>query len=102
MATPKPPASANQDASVKRSLVRRVRVDRAGRVVVPVAIRKALDIHAGQELTISLDDNAIRLQTMDAALAQVWAIAQRRGMGGGTENTVDDFIAERRAEAAKE
>ena len=54
------------------SLTQRVRIDRAGRVIVPAGIRKALDIHDGQDLTISLDDGFIRLQTIDAALERVW------------------------------
>ena len=82
------------------SLTQRVRIDRAGRVVVPAGIRKALDIHDGQDLTISLDDGFIRLQTIDAALERVWAIAKRRRRGGAS--VVDEFIAERRAEAAKD
>ena len=82
------------------SLTQRVRIDRAGRVVVPAGIRKALDIHDGQDLTISLDDGFIRLQTIDAALERVWAIAKRRRRGNAS--VVDEFIAERRAEAAKD
>ena len=67
---------------------------------MPAGIRKALDIHDGQDLTISLDDGFIRLQTIDAALERVWAIAKRRRRGGAS--VVDEFIAERRAEAAKD
>ena len=86
-------------APVRRSFAQRVRIDRAGRVVVPAGIRKALDIHSGQELAISLDGDSIRLQTIDAALERVRAIARRRRREG--QSVVDDFIAERRAEAAK-
>ena len=82
------------------SLTQRVRIDRAGRVVVPAGIRKALDIHDGQDLTISLDDDFIRLQTIDAVLERVWAIAKRRRRG--STSVVDEFIDERRAEAAKD
>lgn len=82
------------------SLTQRVRIDRAGRVIVPAGIRRALGIHDGQDLTISLDDGFIRLQTIDAALERVWAVAERRRRreSGG----VDQFIAARRAEAAKD
>ena len=84
----------------RRSLAQRVRIDRAGRVVVPAGIRKALGIRDGQELTISLDDNGIRLQTIDAALERVRAIARRRHKT--SSSVVDAFIAERRAEAAQD
>ena len=79
---------------------RRVRLDSAGRIVVPAGFRRALGIGAGQELVMSLDDGFVRLQTIDAALEQVRAIARRRRRGDAS--VVDEFIAERRAEAATE
>ena len=79
---------------------RRVRVDPGGRVVVPAGFRKALGIRNGQEVLMVLDDGFVRLQTVDAALERVRAIARRRRMG--STSVVDDFITERRAEAAKE
>ncbi len=82
----------------RQSFAQRVRVDQAGRVVVPAGIRRALGIHSGHHLTISLDGDSIRLQTIDAALERVRAIARRKRNLGS--NVVDDFIAERRAEEA--
>lgn len=79
---------------------RRVRVDSAGRIVVPVGFRRALGIGAGQELLMSLDDGFVRLQTVDAALERVRSIARSRRRSGA--NVVDEFIAERRREAATE
>ena len=76
----------------------RVRIDGAGRIVVPVDMRRALEIRDGQELTISLDDDGIRLRTLDVSLARVRAIARHRRKGEGS--VVDAFLAERRAEAA--
>ena len=79
---------------------RRVRVDAAGRIVVPAGFRKSLGIDAGQELLISLDDGVVKLQTIDAALERVRAIARRRRRSDAS--VVDEFIAERRSEAAGE
>ncbi len=93
-------SNASGAAPAERHLVQRVRMDRAGRVLVPASFRTALDMHAGQELTLSLEEGVIRLQTIDAALEKIWAIAKRRRTIGG--GVVDDFIAERRAEAAKD
>ena len=84
----------------KRTFGQGVRIDEAGRVVVPAPIRKALGIRGKQVLHISLDDGFIRLQTVEAGLERIWAIA--RSKGKSSESVVDDFIAERRAEAAKE
>ena len=84
----------------KSSFSQGVRIDRSGRVFVPAAIRKALGITPGQMLHISLVEGFIRLQTVEAGLGRIWAIAE--GNCKPSENVVDDFIAERRAEAAKE
>ena len=85
---------------VKRTFSQGVRIDQAGRVVVPAPIRKALGIKDKQMLHISLDDGFIRLQTVEAGLERIWAIAQ--GMDKTGKSIVDEFIAERRAEAARE
>lgn len=92
------PSTAHHPVPTRRPFAQRVRVDQAGRVVVPAGIRKALGIHSGHNLTISLEGDSIRLQTIDAALERVRAIARRKRRLGS--NVVDDFIAERRAEAA--
>lgn len=49
---------------------------------------------------MALDDGFVRLQTIDAALERVRAIARRKRKGG--KSVVDEFIAERRVEAATE
>ena len=67
---------------------------------MPAGFRKALGIGTGQELLVSLDDGFVRLQTIDAALEQVRAIARRRRRSDAS--VVDEFIAERRREAASE
>ena len=79
---------------------RRVRLDSAGRIVVPAEFRRALGIGTGQELVMALDNGFVRLQTIDAALERVRAIARRRR--GSDASVVDEFIAERRREAASE
>ena len=84
----------------RRTFSQGVRIDPAGRVVVPAPIRKALGIKDRQMLHISLDDGFIRLQTVEAGLERIWAIAQ--GMDNSGKSVVDEFIAERRTEAANE
>ena len=49
---------------------------------------------------MSLDDGFVRLQTIDAALERVRAIARSKRRSDAS--VVDEFIAERRAEAATE
>ena len=67
---------------------------------MPAGFRKALGIGTGEELLVSLDDGFVRLQTIDAALEQVRAIARRRRRSDAS--VVDEFIAGRRREAASE
>ena len=79
---------------------KRVRVDPAGRVVLPAAFRRALEIHNGDVLVMSVSDRSVRLHTVDAALERVRAIARRKR--ATDSSIVDQFIADRRTEAAAE
>ncbi len=72
-----------------------VAIDEAGRVVLPARFRKALGIRGRTELVASLEGDAVRLRTVEAALERLRAIARRRRRDGG--DVVDAFIAERRA-----
>ena len=85
-------------AKPTRLAPQRVRIDGAGRIVVPADMRRALEIRDGEELTISLEDDGLRLRTLAVALARVQAIARRRRRDEGS--VVDAFLAERHAEAA--
>ncbi|MCY3600055.1 MAG: AbrB/MazE/SpoVT family DNA-binding domain-containing protein [Gemmatimonadetes bacterium] len=78
----------------------RVTIDEAGRLVVPARFRRALDIRGRQQLIMALEGDTIRLRTPSAALARLQAIARRHWKGSGS--VVDEFILERRAEAARE
>jgi len=93
------PHSPTPDGSDGRQS-RRVRIDPAGRVVVPAGFRKALGIRGGQELLLSMDDGVLRLRTIDAALDRVRLIARSKRKGRGS--VVEQFITERCAEAARE
>ena len=46
----------------------RVRVDPAGRVVIPSKLRAGLDIQSGEELLIRAEDGGIRLETFSRAI----------------------------------
>ena len=67
---------------------------------MPAGFRRALGIGSGEELLMSLDDGFVRLETVDAALERVRAIARSKRRSDAS--VVDEFIAERRAEAATE
>ncbi|WP_020472308.1 AbrB/MazE/SpoVT family DNA-binding domain-containing protein [Zavarzinella formosa] len=78
----------------------RVRVDPAGRVVIPSSLRSRLHITPGDELILSTDEDGIRLRTFEQVARVVQAaFAPYRREG---ESVVDELIAERRAEARRE
>jgi len=72
----------------------------SGRIVLPAAIRKELGLKAGDRLTVISDAGAIRILSRKMALASIRAdIIKHRG---SLEGILDEFLAERREEAARE
>jgi AbrB family looped-hinge helix DNA binding protein len=72
-----------------------------GRVVVPASIRKTLGLEPGVSLTFRLDGEDIIMTTRAAAMRKVQKMFRdARGLEG--RSLVDELIAERRAEAARE
>jgi AbrB family looped-hinge helix DNA binding protein len=72
-----------------------------GRVVIPATIRKALGLKPGATLTFRVEGDDIVMTTRDAAIAKLQRMfreAPQRSSG----SLVDQLIAERRADAARE
>lgn len=72
-----------------------------GRVVVPAEIRKALNVNDGDTVYWEMLEGEARLTTKLARIRRAQAIFQRH-FPPGSPSVVDEFIAERRAEAARE
>lgn len=78
----------------------RVRVDSAGRVVIPAEVRQSLGISPGEDLILSEDDHGIHLQTfMQAVTAVQDAFAPYRVPG---VSVVDELIRDREEESRQE
>jgi AbrB family looped-hinge helix DNA binding protein len=78
----------------------RVRVDSAGRVVVPADLRDKLGIGPGDDLILSADQQGIHLHTFSQAVqAAQEALAPYRISG---VSVVDELIREREEEARRE
>ncbi len=78
----------------------RTQVGKSGRIILPAKLRKALEIHAGDEIVLRLEDGSIRL----LPLRQAVALAQknvRQYVPAGV-SLVDDLLQQRRAEADRE
>ena len=80
------------------SKVEWVKLGDGGRIVIPSEMRAALGIAPGHMVALQLDGCELRLFSLDEALKKADAIAARFPRAG----SVDDFIAERRTEAARE
>lgn len=94
--------SSATDKQEARSQCERVTVDGAGRIVVPAAVRRALGLSGGDQLTMTFDGSVIELRTVASALKRARALARRHRSDDSSANVVDDFIAERRAEAERD
>ena len=78
----------------------RVRVDSAGRVVIPAEVRQHIGIEPGEDLILSEDEQGIRLQTFGQVVkATQAAFAPYRVPG---VSVVDELIREREEEARRE
>ena len=76
----------------------RVKVNENGRVVIPASFRKALGIEAGDEVILCLEDDGLRMTTMERRIRAAQRRARKYLKPG--VSLVDELIAERR-EAAK-
>lgn len=76
-------------------------VTRGGRVILPAKVRKELDIHDGEPITIEVEGNTLRLVPLKQQLAAVQARCAGLRPSDGS-SAVDQLIAERREDARKE
>jgi len=71
-----------------------------GRIVLPVAIRRAANIKPREVLTVRVDDEGIHLQTRRQAIKRAQAVVKKYTKG--RKGLTDEFLRERREEAARE
>jgi AbrB family looped-hinge helix DNA binding protein len=72
-----------------------------GRMVLPSAVRRELGITAGAPMLLGVEpDGSLRLRPFRAAAEQTQGLLRKSAPYDGS--AVDDLLAERRAEAARE
>jgi AbrB family looped-hinge helix DNA binding protein len=72
-----------------------------GRMVLPSAVRRELGLTAGTRLLVDVEpDGSVKLQPFRAAAEQTRGLLGELAPYGGS--AVDELLAERRAEAARE
>ena len=78
----------------------KAKIAEGGRVVIPAEYRRALGLQVGDEIILSLDDDQLRLYTVDAAIRRAQDLVSQ--YVAPERSLVDEVIAERRAEAERE
>ena len=78
----------------------RVKMNENGRVVIPASYRKALGIEAGDEVILRLEEDELRITTMERRIKAAQRRARKYLKPG--VSLVDELIAERREAAKRE
>ena len=78
----------------------RMRVNENGRVVIPASFRKALGIHAGDEIVLRIEDDELRITTMKRRVERAQRRVRQYVKPG--RSLADELIAERREAAKRE
>jgi bifunctional DNA-binding transcriptional regulator/antitoxin component of YhaV-PrlF toxin-antitoxin module len=76
------------------------KLDRAGRLFLPLKIRRELGLDEKSELLIRVEEGTIRIQTREAAIREVQQRLRKYKRRG--RSIVDEFSAERLQEARRE
>ena len=80
----------------------RLKIDNAGRVVIPADMRAAMIVKPGDSVTAEVVDGELRMVSRPVVLARIRAEAARFKAAHPGVSVVDELIAERRAEALRE
>jgi len=78
----------------------RVRLDPAGRIVLPARFRRLLGLEPGDAVSVVLEQDSLRISTARVALAE--AQARMRQRNPDRRSAVAELIEERRREASIE
>jgi antitoxin PrlF len=78
----------------------RARIEGKGRVVIPAAFRSALGLKVGDEIDLRIEDNEIRISTLQSRLAR--SRQRLRTFVKSGRLLSDDLITERRRAAMNE
>ena len=77
-----------------------VNVAENGRVVLPVSLRRRLNVLRGGTIVIREEDGRLLLESVDDAIGRAQSLVRR--FAPDVTGVVDEFLAERRAEAERE
>lgn len=75
----------------------KTKVTQGGRIVIPAEMRKRLGIEIGEDVSLSLEDNSLRIMTQKESIRRAQERFRRLIPEG--VSIVDELIADRRKEA---
>jgi bifunctional DNA-binding transcriptional regulator/antitoxin component of YhaV-PrlF toxin-antitoxin module len=78
----------------------RARLSDSGRVVTPTNVRRAIELHTGDQLLFQITEEGLLLTTLKQRVENAQRRVRKKSRRG--VSLVDELIAERRAEARKE
>jgi AbrB family looped-hinge helix DNA binding protein len=78
----------------------KVKIDTGGRIVIPAEFRRAIAAEEGDSLTLRLEGDELRIVSNAASLRRAQALVAR--YVPKDVKLVDEFLADRRREAARE
>jgi bifunctional DNA-binding transcriptional regulator/antitoxin component of YhaV-PrlF toxin-antitoxin module len=76
------------------------RLDKSGRLLIPVELRRELGAEPGEELVLRLDEEGLHVSTAAQALARAQGFV--RSLDVGERKLSGELIAERRREALED
>jgi AbrB family looped-hinge helix DNA binding protein len=80
--------------------VHKARIVSGGRLQIPADVRRELGLADGDDVRLVVDDGELRVRSMKTALERVRAIVKRHVPDN--VSLVDELMANRRAEAARD
>ena len=77
------------------------KISESGRMTIPANIRAAVGLERGGDVIVEVVDNELHVRTVAQSMERARATA-RRIVAGKPGSAVDDFLADRRREGARE
>jgi len=74
-----------------------VKVASNGRMILPASVRKAMGLHGDGKVILTVEDDQVRLSPIGHGVSRAQALYREHAKQA---RTIDDFLTDRKAEAA--